>query len=123
LAIIPFRIEEESGPEAVRIIVVRGELDLSTAPELERALETALEEAGSQILVDLTHCEFMDSTGVALIVRSWQRHDAGAGNGGTGRLALCCPAPQVERLLEVTGLCTAITTHKDRESALAAMAA
>jgi anti-sigma B factor antagonist len=122
VAIIPFRIEEEAGPDDVRIIAVRGELDLGTAPELERALEGALEEPRSLLLLDLTDCEFMDSTGVALIVRSWQRHDATAGNGGSGRLELCCPTPQVKRLLEVTGIGAAVTTHPDRESALAAMA-
>jgi anti-anti-sigma factor len=121
VAIIPFRIEEEAGPDDIRILTVRGELDLGTAPELEQALDAALDRAESLILLDLTDCEFMDSTGVALIVRSWQRHDATAGNGGAGRLELCCPSPQVKRLLEVTGLRESITMHSNRDTAVAAM--
>jgi len=48
-------------------IAVRGELDLGTAPELERALETA-RAAGRPIVLDLRELSFMDSTGVRLLL-------------------------------------------------------
>jgi anti-anti-sigma factor len=123
MAIIPFRVEEAGGPAGVRIISVRGELDLGTAPDLERVLEQATAEEDARILIDLSDCEFMDSTGVALIVRVWQRHDSAAGNGGGGRLVLCCPAPQVKRLLEVTGVGGAIPTVENRDEGLAQLGA
>jgi stage II sporulation protein AA (anti-sigma F factor antagonist) len=119
MAIIPFRVETAEEPSGVRTISVNGELDLNTAPELEAPLEEAIATEGSRILLDLSGCEFIDSTGVALVVRSWQRHDARAGGGGTGRLALCCPSAQVKRLLDITGVGAAVATHGDRDSALA----
>jgi anti-anti-sigma factor len=117
-----FRADAERAPGGVHIILPRGELDLDTAPGLQAPLDRAIAEDGSLILVDLTDCEFIDSTGVALLVRSWQRHDRAAGNGGTGRLVLCCPSAQVKRLLEVTGVGSTIPAFADRDDALAELA-
>jgi anti-anti-sigma factor len=101
----------------IRAFMVRGELDMNTAPELERELEEALSQEGTSLMLDLSECEFIDSTGIALIVRAWQRLD---GNGsGSGRLVLCCFKPQVERLLKITGVASSISMHEDREAALA----
>ena len=63
--------------QGVRTISVRGELDLSTAPELEGPLNQALESDEGSMLIDLSQCEFIDSTGIALIVRAWQHLDSG----------------------------------------------
>jgi stage II sporulation protein AA (anti-sigma F factor antagonist) len=69
-------------------------------------------------MIDLSDCEFIDSTGLALIVRAWQQID-GDGNGKSpGRFALCCVNDQVQRLLDITGLESAIPTHQSREDAL-----
>ncbi len=113
---VPFQVEQESR-EGVLIIAVSGELDLDTAPELQRKLEEAV--AGDRaILINLGSCEFIDSTGVALIVRAWQQVDGAAGNGGNGRLVLCCPSPQVKRLLEITGVEGSIAMADDVDGAL-----
>lgn len=99
---------------------MRGELDLSTAPELEGPLDQVIESGEGSILIDLSGCEFIDSTGIALIVRAWQRLD----NSGTGRvLAICCQNAQVRRVLEITGLELSIPVHDSRDDALAALAA
>jgi anti-anti-sigma factor len=102
-----------------RTISVRGELDLSTAPELEGPLEEALGNDEGSLLIDLSDCEFIDSTGIALIVRAWQRLDGG-GNGRS--LAICSRNDQVRRVLEITGLELSIPVHATREDALAAIA-
>lgn len=102
----------------MRTISVRGELDLSTAPELEVPLDQALEGDEGSLLIDLTQCEFIDSTGIALIVRAWQRLQGG-NNGRT--LVLCSQNDQVRRVLEITGLELSIPVHKTRDEALAAM--
>ncbi len=77
---------------------------MNTAPELERALEEALAEPDASIMLDLSGCEFIDSTGIALIVRTWQRLDREGGGGGKGRVVLCCNNHQVRRLLKITGV-------------------
>lgn len=101
------------------MIAVRGELDLNTAPELEAPLDDAL--AGSPaIVVNLTDCEFIDSTGVALLVRAWQRvSDNGASE--DGRFVICCPNSQVARLLQITGVETSIPLHDNLDDAIAAV--
>lgn len=104
----------------VRTVSVRGELDLSTAPELEGPLEEILGDATGSVLIDLSGCEFIDSTGIALIVRAWQRLDGGEG----GRtLVICSQNDQVRRVLEITGLELSIPVHLTRDDALAALAA
>lgn len=104
----------------MRAISVRGELDLSTAPELERPLEQALESDEGSVLIDLSQCEFIDSTGIALIVRAWQRLDSGD-NGRT--LVICSQNAQVRRVLEITGLELSIPVHQTRDEAFAALTA
>jgi anti-anti-sigma factor len=116
----PFEVKVGDLEHGVRTISVRGELDLSTAPELEGPLEEALNSGEGSVLIDLSRCEFIDSTGIALIVRAWQRLDSGA-NGRT--LVLCSQNDQVRRVLEITGLELSIPVHQTRDEALAALTA
>jgi anti-sigma B factor antagonist len=116
----PFEVRNEALDDGVLAFAVRGELDLHTAPELDGPLEDALSAADdTSILIDLSGCEFIDSTGIALIVRAWQRLDRDAGGEGRGSLAICCSNDQVERLLKITGVESSISMHGDRDSALA----
>jgi anti-anti-sigma factor len=107
--------------DGVHVIAVRGELDLSTAPELEPPLEQAIASGDATVLIDLTDCEFIDSTGIALIVRAWQRLDRGAEGEGNGRVVICSSNDQVRRVLEITGLELSIQIHESRDTALAAL--
>lgn len=92
---------------------------MNTAPELERHLEQALADPEGSIMVDLAGCEFIDSTGIALIVRAWQRLDRNGGGEGQGRFVICCINHQVRRLLGITGVESSISMHEDRGAALA----
>ena len=97
----------------VHVVSLRGELDLATAPELRKVLEDEL--AGVEpVLINLGDCEFIDSTGIAVIVRAWQQrqgHDGASDRGGL--LGLCAPEKQVSRLLEVTGVDASISIFDD----------
>lgn len=116
----PFAVSSEDLAGGVRAIAICGELDLSTAPELERALDAAV-AAGVSILLDLSTCEFIDSTGIAMIVRAQQRLADGDGDGAGRRVVICSGNEQVRRVLEVTGLEVSIPVHASREAALAAL--
>jgi anti-sigma B factor antagonist len=113
----PFELEGEE-LEGVHVIAIRGELDLHTAPQLEDRLDQV---DASLLLIDLSACEFIDSTGIGLIVRTWQRLDGEPDGDGGGRLALCGPGNQVRRLLEITGLESSLRTYAERDEALAAL--
>lgn len=104
--------------EGIQMISVQGELDLSTAPELERPLDGVLERGDEAVLIDLGNCEFIDSTGIALLVHAWQRLES-EGNGRN--LAICSDNDQVRRVLEITGLEVSISVHETREQALASL--
>lgn len=108
----PFKVGSERDA-GVFVIHVEGELDLSTASQLEHEMEAPLADPGSGLVIDLSRCEFIDSTGIALIVRAWQQLD------GEGGFALCGVGNQVERVLDVTGLEGAIPTHASRDEAVA----
>jgi len=95
------------------VVAVEGELDMNTAADLERKLEEAAQAPGTPLLIDLSRCEFIDSTGIALIVRSWQE----LGKDGR-RFAICGLSAQVQRVLDITGLEETIPTHPSRDEAL-----
>jgi anti-sigma B factor antagonist len=87
----------ESDPDGVRIVLV-GEVDLATAPELDRVLDRLVSDGHGRLLIDLHGVAFMDSTGLAAIMRALQTADV---NGH--RLAVRRGSPQVQRLFELTG--------------------
>jgi stage II sporulation protein AA (anti-sigma F factor antagonist) len=116
---VPFEVESEELGDGIRAFTVRGELDMNTAPELERQLEDALADPTASVVLDLCDCEFIDSTGIALIVRTWQQLDRNAGGAGLGRVVLCSHNHQVRRLLEITGVENSISMHEQRDAALA----
>lgn len=116
---VPFEVQSEELEGGIRAFTVRGELDMNTAPELEKSLEGALSNPTGSIMLDLSECEFIDSTGIALIVRAWQRLDRDGGGEGNGRFVLCCINHQVRRLLKITGVESSISMHEQRDAALA----
>lgn len=112
-----FEVHSEELEDGICTFTVHGELDMNTVPELKRELDPAIAEPGAAIMLDLSDCEFIDSTGIALIVRTWQQlNQAGE---GSGRLAICSHNHQVRRLLEITGVESSIPMHERREAALA----
>ena len=117
----PFQASASELEGGIHLLKVHGELDLSTATQLEGLLEEAVTSEEASVVVDLADCQFIDSTGIALIVRAWQRVDSAAGNGGKGGLVLCCPNEQVRRILEVTGLEHSLRVFPTRDDAAAAL--
>jgi len=115
----PFEATAAQLDDGVRVVAVRGELDLSTAPDLEGPLDAAVSSGDTSVLVDLAECEFIDSTGIALIVRTWQRLDGDSES--SGQVVICCANEQVRRVLEITGIELSIPIHDSREQALAAL--
>lgn len=117
MGVVPFEIETRALGDGLHILSIRGELDLDTAPKLERELESLESTEVAGLLVDLSQCDFIDSTGVALLVKAWKRLDLVAEAGGRGRVVLCSPTAQVKRVLEITGLGSSISVHSSREAA------
>ncbi len=81
-----------------QVVALRGELDLANACTAEAALEGALAD-GAQVVVDMRELEFIDSTGIALLVAAL------ANNESEERVRFIpSSAPAVSRVLDLTGL-------------------
>jgi anti-sigma B factor antagonist len=97
---IPGQLEMQrhADPQGM-VLSLRGEVDLGSAAELERELREIQETRPERIVIDLRGLDFMDCTGLAVMVRVQQSADA---NGHL--LALRRGPAQVQRLFQLTGL-------------------
>lgn len=91
-----------------------GEIDLATAPRLREEIVRLVDAGRDRLLVDLEGVEFMDSTGLGVLVAGL-KHTRERG----GDLALVCRRPQVLRLLAITGLDGVLAVHADASEASA----
>ena len=81
------------------VLTVTGEVDLRTAPELRTLIDRVLDEGASRLVVDLAGVDFLDSTGLSVLVGAHKRL---ARTGG--RLVVANPPEIVSRVLSITGL-------------------
>jgi anti-sigma B factor antagonist len=108
-----FHVEAHTEGRAC-VLTITGELDLAAAPALEQELDAALKSGASVIVLDLERLDFIDSTGLSVLVRGQQQaQEAGLD------LGLVKPAAQVERLLELTGLAERLTLAESLRDELA----
>lgn len=108
-----FSVDVRDGDHAV-LIGVSGELDLASSPELERELERATASDLELLVIDLRKLEFMDSTGLSVLVRAHQK----ATQSGK-RFAIVKGPQQVQRLLSLTGVAERLTVVDAPEELLA----
>ncbi len=100
-----FEIAVEDRPDGVWVTVL-GELDLATAPQLERALAEVEATEAKAVVLDLDQVAFLDSTGLRAVLEASARSQA---NGG--RLRLTRGSPPVQRLLHLVGADTRLPFH------------
>ncbi len=94
--LLTVRVVVEDGSTSV--IGLGGELDLANAATAEAELEAAM-TAAANVIVDMRELEFIDSTGIALLV------SAMTSNGGSAQVSFIPSSfPAVTRVLEVTGI-------------------
>jgi anti-sigma B factor antagonist len=94
LGSLAVRSEREGEAQIIELV---GELDLDGAPRLEQALRDAEAGDASSIVVDLGGLEFIDSTGLRLLVMAAERSK-------DGRFSLLRGPKQVHRVFEITDL-------------------
>jgi anti-sigma B factor antagonist len=104
----PFAVAEEAGDEGARVVRLRGELDVATAPSFERVL-LALRPPRQRVVLDLSELRFMDSTGLRILLKARR-----AASEGGWVLVLRSVPPNIRRLLELAGVGDAIPTEPTR---------
>lgn len=97
-----FAIVEEGGESGERVVRMRGELDVATAPEFERVL-LRLRPPRQRVVLDLSELRFMDSTGLRILLQARR-----VASEGQWQLALRSVPPNIRRLLELSGVDDAI---------------
>ena len=107
-----FRLEVRSQRQTT-IIAVSGELDLASSPALQEELDRVSASDAEMLIIDLRELDFMDSTGLSVLVRAHQRAEE------QGRqLAVVKGPQQVQRLLSLTGVSDRMTVVDNPEELL-----
>ena len=98
LVTVPIEADLDPAKHAYRV-VARGEIDLNTAPQLEQAFESLIDEGARIVVLDASAIDFVDSSGLRVIVHCGNKLSAAG-----GRLLIEGMSGAVQRTLEVSGL-------------------
>lgn len=96
------------------VLEVGGEVDVATAPRLREQLIKLVNAEKYRIVVDLQGVDFIDSTGLGVLIGALKRvrtHD--------GDLAVVCTEPRIVKVFEITGLNQVFRLKDSVESAVA----
>jgi anti-sigma B factor antagonist len=98
MSILPhFELSSETRDSQTHVIHVKGEIHVSTAPLFAARLDDAIAHDARAVVLDLTEVEFIDSTGLTVLLNGLRSITLRG-----GRLALALSNPTVLRLFEIT---------------------
>jgi anti-sigma B factor antagonist len=104
-------VDESRSPYTV--VAVKGEVDVYTAPRLREKLVELVSQGHLKIVVNLEDVDFLDSTGLGVLVGALKRlrsHD--------GELMLVCTQQRILKVFEITGLTKVFAIHDSVDSAV-----
>ena len=104
--------------DGVRVVAVRGELDIATSPRVRELLSDAASDRARPLVIDFVDCEFIDSTGLAALL-----HGAKPAQNGESHVAIVSPGGDVRRMLELTAIDRTIPVFASLDEALTAVLA
>jgi anti-sigma B factor antagonist len=113
-----FEISSGPGPDDAYVVRVAGEVDMSHEEELRAELRGAVEADAKGIVVDLTKCEFIDSSAIRALLLSREEKSPGQ---GSESLAVAASSDQILRILSVMGLDQVLPVKPTVEEAAAAL--
>jgi len=108
-------LQEATESDVVRVIALRGELDVSTLKSLSDRLMRIV-DAHRCVVLDAMELTFIDSSGMRLLLSALRRAAL-----RDGCLALACANPTVLRLFAVTGMDRTLDVRPSREAAVQAV--
>ena len=95
------------------LISAVGEIDIASAPELRAVIADLLDQGRHRLIVDLEQVDFIDSTGLGVLLEAHRRTT------GSGALKIVCHTPLCRRLFQISGLDTVLVFRESVDSALA----
>ena len=96
------------------VLRVAGEVDVSSAPELQDKLADLIDSAGAVLVVDLAGVTFIDSTGLGVLVGARNRASELGGS-----ISVVVTSDRVLKLFRITGLDAVFEVHPSIEAAVA----
>jgi anti-sigma B factor antagonist len=96
------------------VVAVGGEIDVYTAPKLRDKITELVGEGVYDLVIDLSAVEFLDSTGLGVLVGGLKKVRA-----HNGSLNLVCNQDRLLKIFRITGLAKVFVIHDDAASALA----
>ncbi|MFF9035686.1 STAS domain-containing protein [Streptomyces sp. NPDC014892] len=112
----PLSIKVDLPRDDAVLLTIEGELDIDTATELQHHLANQLRHGRRHFLLDVSAVPFMDSSGMNIILRTYQEVRRIPGG-----VYVIAPAPAVRRILDLTGVSLTVTTVDSVDEALAAV--
>jgi anti-sigma B factor antagonist len=103
---------ERSRVDGYELLAVEGELDIATAPRMIAALNESFARLDLPLIVDLSNVDFMDSTGLALMMNAYRR----VKRRGQG-FAIVCPGGPISRVFEIADMVDSLHVFPDLASA------
>ena len=110
---IDCEVETHVLADETRIVSVAGELDMYTAPPFKQQILDALNNGHARVIVDLSACEFLDSTALGILITANKRLA-----GHERRLVLVAADRNIVKVFQITGLNRTFTIVPTRASAL-----
>jgi anti-anti-sigma factor len=95
-------IDTRTDSQGATVLVVAGDVDISNAQTLQRAVDAALEDRPALLVFDLSGLRFIDSAGLAVLLGAAQTVE---------KVQLRDPSPAVRRVVELTGLTGVLPTQ------------
>ena len=95
------------------VVTVGGEIDVYTAPKLRDKITELVNAGHHDLLVDMEKVEFLDSTGLGVLVGGLKKIRA-----QDGTMALICSQDRLLKIFRITGLAKVFTIHDSETSAL-----
>ncbi|WP_326573532.1 STAS domain-containing protein [Streptomyces sp. NBC_00487] len=112
----PLSIKVDLPRDDAVLLTIEGELDIDTATELQHHLANQLRHGRRHFLLDVSAVPFMDSSGMNIILRTYQEVRRIPGG-----VYVIAPTPAVRRILDLTGVSITVATVDSVDEALAAV--
>lgn len=96
------------------VVAVEGEIDVYTAPRLRDCITELVADGVYHLVIDLEGVEFLDSTGLGVLVgglKKTRAHD--------GSLQLICTQERLLKIFRITGLAKVFAIHASTDAATA----
>ena len=110
--------DEQPAVEAIRhspdvaVLVIHGQADLHTAPELREQLHGVIDDGAFHVVVDLTDATFVDSMTLGVLLGAVKRLRPHG-----GKVSVVCVSPHIRRIFEITLLDRVFALHETLDDA------